>query len=43
MIRESSKGHPVGALRRRLLLEAPVETPDGAGGQLRSFEAVAAV
>lgn len=34
---------PVGALRRRLLLEAPVETPDGAGGSLRAFETVAAV
>ncbi|AZO78343.1 MULTISPECIES: phage head closure protein [unclassified Bosea (in: a-proteobacteria)] len=44
MLRETSKGRrPVGALRCRLLLEAPVETADGAGGQLRSFETVAAV
>lgn len=41
---ETSKGSsPVGALRRRLLLEAPVELPDGAGGSLRDFETVAAV
>lgn len=33
----------IGALRRRLLLEAPVETPDGAGGALRAFESVAAL
>jgi SPP1 family predicted phage head-tail adaptor len=43
MIRETSEGRSVGALRRRLLLEAPVEIPDGAGGQLRSFETIAAV
>lgn len=44
MLRETSKSRrPVGALRRRLLLEAPVETPDSAGGQLRNFETVAAV
>lgn len=43
MIRETGKSRPVGALRRRLLLEAPVETPDGAGGRLTSFETVAAV
>lgn len=34
---------PVGAMRRRLLLEAPVEVPDGAGGSLRDFSTVAAV
>lgn len=33
----------VGALRRRMLLEAPVETPDGAGGVLRGYTLVAAV
>ena len=43
MMRETGKSRPVGALRRRLVLEAPVETPDGAGGQLTSFETVAAV
>lgn len=44
MPRETSKGRrPVGALRRRLMLEAPVETEDGASGRLRSFETVAAV
>jgi SPP1 family predicted phage head-tail adaptor len=30
-----------GDLRHRLVLEAPVETPDGAGGVTRSFAAVA--
>lgn len=30
-----------GALRTRLVLEAPVETPDGAGGVARSFAATA--
>jgi SPP1 family predicted phage head-tail adaptor len=30
-----------GALNRRLVLEAPVETPDSAGGVTRSFSAVA--
>ncbi len=30
-----------GALNRRLTLEAPVETADGAGGVTRSYEAVA--
>lgn len=43
MIKETGKSRAVGALRRRLVLEAPVETPDGAGGQLASFETVAAV
>ncbi|MDT3687343.1 MAG: phage head closure protein [Pseudorhodoplanes sp.] len=30
-----------GALNRRLALEAPVETPDGAGGVTRTYESVA--
>lgn len=30
-----------GQLNRRLVLEQPVETPDGAGGVLRSYETVA--
>ncbi|KRE17785.1 hypothetical protein ASE63_00850 [Bosea sp. Root381] len=34
---------PVGALRLRLLLEAPVATPDGLGGATVSHETVAAV
>jgi len=34
---------PVGALRRRLVLEAPVGTPDGLGGATRDFETVAAL
>jgi SPP1 family predicted phage head-tail adaptor len=29
-----------GRLDRRLVLEAPVETPDGAGGVTRSYESV---
>lgn len=43
MASETFKRRPVGAMRRRLLLEAPVGTPDGAGGVIRSFETVAAV
>lgn len=34
---------PVGALRRRLTLEAPVATPDGLGGTTQAFETVAAL
>ncbi len=30
-----------GSLDKRLILEAPVETPDGAGGVVRAYEAVA--
>lgn len=30
-----------GTLNRRLVVEAPLEAPDGAGGVVRSFEAVA--
>jgi SPP1 family predicted phage head-tail adaptor len=32
-----------GRLRHRLTLEAPVETPDGAGGVLRTYAAAATV
>ena len=28
----------IGRLRTRLMIEAPVETPDGAGGVVRSYE-----
>src|SRR5262249_58585349 len=31
----------IGALNRRLVLEAPVESGDGAGGVVRSYEAIA--
>jgi SPP1 family predicted phage head-tail adaptor len=31
----------IGALNRRLVLEAPVETGDGAGGVVRTYEAAA--
>ena len=34
---------PVGALRRRLLLEAAVMTPDGLGGGTQAFETIAAL
>ncbi|KPF65508.1 hypothetical protein IP69_17580 [Bosea sp. AAP35] len=34
---------PIGALRRRLTLEAPVATPDGLGGATLTFETVAAL
>lgn len=33
----------VGTLRRRLLLEAPISTPDGLGGATRAFATVAAL
>lgn len=33
----------VGALRRRLVLEAPVATPDGLGGATESFQTVASL
>lgn len=33
----------IGTFRHRLVIEAPVETPDEAGGVTRSFEAVATV
>jgi SPP1 family predicted phage head-tail adaptor len=34
---------PIGALRRRLVLEEPVATPDGLGGATQDFVTVAAV
>jgi SPP1 family predicted phage head-tail adaptor len=40
---EAFKSGPVGAMRRRLLLERPVGVPDGSGGETRSHERVAAV
>lgn len=33
----------VGALKRRLVLEAPIATPDGLGGATQAFETVAAL
>ncbi len=35
--------NPIGAMRRRLSIEAPSETADGAGGVIRSFVTVASV
>lgn len=32
---------PIGRLRRRLTLEAPAKVPDGLGGAMQAFEAVA--
>ncbi|WP_332681447.1 phage head closure protein [Bosea sp. (in: a-proteobacteria)] len=40
---EVAKRPPVGAMRRRLLLEEPVGTPDGIGGEVRGHALVAAV
>ena len=37
------EGAPVGALRRRLVLEAAVATPDGLGGATQTYETVAAL
>lgn len=34
---------PVGELRHRLILEAPSETPDGAGGVVRTWTMLATV
>jgi len=39
----SDEGATVGAMRRRLILEAPVATPDGIGGATLIFQTVAAV
>ncbi len=36
-----SASFDIGALDRRLVLQAPVETDDGAGGVTRSFDSVA--
>ena len=43
MASPASSTAPVGAMRRRLLLEAPVATPDGLGGATFDHETVAAV
>ncbi|PTM38736.1 phage head closure protein [Bosea sp. 124] len=39
----NGEGVPVGTLRRRLVLEAAVATPDGIGGATQAFETVAAL
>lgn len=39
----SSERGSVGALRRRLILEAPVATPDGLGGATQAYATVAAL
>jgi SPP1 family predicted phage head-tail adaptor len=39
----SDRDGSVGALRRRLVLEAPVATPDGLGGRTQIFQTVAAL
>ena len=38
-----SASFDIGALDRRFVLQAPVETDDGAGGVTRTFDAVATV
>lgn len=38
-----SRAVPIGALRHRVTLEAPVDTPDDAGGFSRSFAQVASL
>jgi len=43
MVGPDWKQTSVGALRRRLLLEAPVATPDGLGGATHAYETVAAL
>ncbi|AMJ59231.1 phage head closure protein [Bosea sp. PAMC 26642] len=39
----SAPSHTVGILKRRLALEAPVETPDGLGGRTQGFATIAAL
>jgi SPP1 family predicted phage head-tail adaptor len=39
----SPSANPIGALGRRLVLEQPVATPDGAGGVTITFEPLATV
>lgn len=36
-------GDPVGRLRRRIAIEAPVDSPDGAGGVTRTWETAGTV
>lgn len=36
-------GDPIGWLRRRVTIEAPVDTPDGAGGVARTWESAGEV
>lgn len=43
MASTTQRGGTVGALKRRLVLEAPVATPDGLGGATQAFETVAAL
>jgi len=43
MAATAQPGSPVGAMRRRLLLETVVATPDGLGGATVSHETVAAL
>lgn len=43
MTNETARPVPVGTLRRRMLLERPVATPDGLGGATNTHETVAAV
>lgn len=43
MVASAWKSASVGAMRRRLVLEAPVPTADGLGGATLSFETVAAL
>lgn len=39
----ASSETPIGSLKRRLVLEAPVATPDGLGGSTLAYETVASV
>lgn len=43
MAEQRSEGAPVGALRRRLVLEAAVTAPDGLGGTTQTYDTVAAL
>lgn len=43
MAQANANAAPVGALRRRLVLESAVATPDGVGGTTKAYETVAAL
>ena len=43
MASSSQEGGQIGTLRRRLVLEATVVTPDGVGGATQTYETVAAL
>lgn len=43
MSKGTGQDRPIGQMRRRLTIEIPVETADGAGGVVRSFASIGTV